>query len=31
MPLLFLVVLAFLAWAARQPWTERLGDLPLQV
>lgn len=31
MPLLLLVVLAFLVWAARQPWTERLGDLPLQV
>jgi hypothetical protein len=31
MPLLFLVVLAFLVWAAHQPWTERLGDLPLQV
>ncbi len=31
MPLLFLVVLAFLVWAARQPWTERLGDFPLQV
>jgi len=29
--LLFAAVLAFLAWAARRPWTERLGDLPLQV
>ena len=29
--MLFLLVpmLAFLVWAARQPWTARLGDLPL--
>lgn len=31
MPLVFLAAIAFLVWAARQPWTERLGDLPLQV
>ncbi len=23
--------LLFLAWAARQPWTERLGELPLSI
>ena len=26
---LFASILVFLAWAARQPWTKRLGDLPL--
>ena len=29
MLLVFALVLGFLAWAARQPWTLRLGDLPL--
>jgi hypothetical protein len=24
-------LLGFLAWAARQPWTERLGDLPIKL
>lgn len=27
--LVFAAILVFLAWAARQPWTERLGTLPL--
>jgi hypothetical protein len=31
MLLLFVGMLAFLAWAARQPWTQRLGDLPLRL
>ncbi len=29
--LLLALLLAFLAWAARRPWTERLGDLPLKI
>ena len=28
---LFVAGLGFLAWAARQTWTERLGDLPLKL
>ena len=28
---LFAAMLTFLAWSARQPWTERLGDLPLKI
>ncbi len=31
MLLLFLGVLVFLAWAARQPWTQRLGHLSLRI
>ena len=31
MLLLFLGILAFLGWAARQPWTQRLGDLSLRL
>ncbi|MDG2332858.1 MAG: hypothetical protein P8Q97_01405 [Myxococcota bacterium] len=29
--LLFGAMLIFLAWAARRPWTEQLGTLPLQI
>jgi hypothetical protein len=28
--LIFASILVFLIWAARKPFTERLGDLPLQ-
>ena len=31
MVLLFALILGFLAWAARQPFTLRLGDLPLAI
>jgi len=27
----FATIIVFLAWSARQPWTERLGDLPLKI
>lgn len=29
--LIFALILGFLGWAARQPWTRRLGDLPLEM
>ena len=31
MALVMAIGVLFLAWAARQPWTHRLGDLPLKI